>query len=138
MPRSFVEALMAARWDLVHSELLSGYPVTLEALKTLRESSGGLEDRALRALLSMLAWPGDTLIASKRGFAAMKRSILEARAALLLSGSWGVRRALEWLDSEWRDRGWNPGAVLDVLAAAIGLYLLEAALGSSGQAVGGF
>jgi triphosphoribosyl-dephospho-CoA synthetase len=32
-----------------------------------------------------------------------------------------VYEAVEWLDRLWRPRGWNPGAVLDVMAVALGL-----------------
>ncbi len=121
-PRGLSVALIAGRWDLVHRELLEGYPATLEAYRVIMESGGPLrEDALLRAILAVLASRGDTLIASRHGGRAYKMALWEARAAYRLSERIGVRKAIEWLQGLWRGRGWSPGAALDVVAAAAGI-----------------
>lgn len=126
----FTEVLKAAGWDLVHSEILEGYPATRDTVSKLLSREGGLEAKALRALLELLADKGDTLIASKFGFSAYKASRMEAKSALWISEREGLVRAVEWLDSLWRARGWNPGAALDILSLSIGLYLYEKVRGA--------
>ncbi len=126
------EVLEAARWDHVHNELLRGYPLTLRAYHLMeRITSGGrsLRDAALEALLVLLATTGDTLIAAKWGFRAYERALEEARVALALykRGRVSLEDALEWLDGLWRPRRWNPGAVLDILGAALGLIIASKA-----------
>ncbi len=124
-PKSFVEVLHSARWDLVHSELLNGYRMSLETYKILEEEYSKDEDierSALVALLNLLANYGDTLILEKFGIRSYMRAIEESREALLLSKKFGIRKALEILDSRWRQRNWNPGASLDILATAISLF----------------
>lgn len=130
-PESFTSILEAAKWDHVHRELIEGYPLSLEAYRIIRETSGGLEYRVLNAILELLAGYGDTLIASKYGWRAYKKALGEAKAAELLSARIGVRGALEWLDSLWRPRGWNPGSVYDIVTVGIGLYMLDKALRGS-------
>lgn len=120
-PKSFVDVLRVASWDLVHRELLEGYPVTLEAYNMMLRGDGELRELFLKTLLELLATHGDTLIASKFGFSAYKKAKVEAREALSKSEELGVEEAIEWLDSLWRPRGWNPGAILDILAVALGL-----------------
>ena len=125
VPDSFTAILRANSWDLVHREILFGYPLTLNALNTMREASGNLEDKALKALLHILSSHGDTLIARRYGMMAFKKARAEAQHALLYSEKVGIRVALEYLDSLWRPRGWNPGATLDVIAVSISLYILS-------------
>ncbi len=128
-PRSLIEALKASSWDIVHRELIEGYPITLEALNMLWDYGDPLEVNALRVTLILLARHGDTLIASKFGYSAYKKAIVEARIALELIDKDGVYRAIEWLDNLWRPRGWNPGAILDIIATAISLYNYTRVLG---------
>lgn len=120
-PTSFTEVLRAASWDLVHRELLEGYPITLEAFKMMLEGKGSTHESFLYTLLELLARYGDTLIASKFGFSAYRRARMEALEALRIAMVDNVYEAVEWLDRLWRPRGWNPGAVLDVMAVALGL-----------------
>ncbi|GAB6148442.1 hypothetical protein JCM10135_09840 [Stetteria hydrogenophila] len=120
-----VDVLRASSWDLVHSEVLGGYRRTLSVAerlgcRPLRPEE--LEERALAEMLRLLASHGDTLIRAKWGSRAYLQAKLEAREALLIAERRGVRAAAEWLDGLWRPRGWNPGAVLDVIAAALGLH----------------
>ncbi|MDT7865435.1 MAG: triphosphoribosyl-dephospho-CoA synthase [Desulfurococcales archaeon] len=122
-PSSFTDILKAASWDLVHRELLEGYPITLEAFNMLVEGGAPIAESFLTTLLELLARHGDTLIASKYGFTAYKRVKAEALEALRMLSGGGVYEAVEWLDSLWRPRGWNPGAALDVMAVALGLLL---------------
>jgi len=122
----FRELLRSASWDLVHSEITESYPRTLEAYSIISErmtQGSDLEEASLWALLYGLAYWGDTLIYHKYGSRAYAQSISEAMYALRMAERHGVRSALEWLDSLWRPRGWNPGAVLDVLATGIGLIM---------------
>jgi len=119
--RSFVEVLRVASWDLVHRELLEGYPVTLQAYNIIASRREPLPELFLRTLLELLATHGDTLIAAKYGFTAYRRAKAEALEALKRASEWGVYEAVEWLDRLWRPRGWNPGAVLDILAVTLGL-----------------
>ncbi|MEM1873548.1 MAG: triphosphoribosyl-dephospho-CoA synthase [Acidilobaceae archaeon] len=123
-PESFVEVLRVARWDIVHREILEGYPLVSRTARALAERKFE-QETLLETLLDLLVSEGDTLIATKYGWRAYKVALEEARVAHWLSKRLGVFRALEWLDSLWRPRGWNPGAVLDVLATAIGLALLS-------------
>ncbi|MCE4620643.1 MAG: triphosphoribosyl-dephospho-CoA synthase [Desulfurococcales archaeon] len=127
-PGSLWEALWAARWDLVHRELLYGYPLVEEAVGVILGGLGaGWEEAILWALLRILARHGDTLIAHKYGWMAYKKALWEARLALRIASGEGVRRALEYLDGLWRPRGWSPGAALDIVAAATGVaYGLQA------------
>lgn len=127
-PDSFVSILEAARWDHVHRELLDGYPLSLEAYGIIKESPGDLEGRVLNAILELLASYGDTLIASKYGWRAYKKALEEAKTAKTLSTKLGIRGALEWLDSLWRPRGWNPGSIYDIVAVGIGFYMLDRVL----------
>ena len=121
-PESFLEVLRAGSWDHVHRELLEGYPLTRAAVEIILSHGGPAREEALiEALAWLLQEHGDTLIASKYGWSAYKRSLWEARVAVRL---WGARGGLEWLDGEWRRRGWSPGAVLDILAAATGVSML--------------
>jgi len=124
VPDNFMVILRANSWDLVHREILSGYPLTLEALSIMVEARGGLEDRSLKALLHLLSRYGDTLIARKYGMSAFKKARAEAIHALMYAERVGLRAAIEYLDSLWRPRGWNPGAVLDIIAASISMYVL--------------
>jgi len=122
VPDSLVEVLEYARWDHVHRELLEGYPLTRRAYKVVMEGGGPLSEEAVaRAILDLLAVHGDTLIAAKWGWRAYKRALAEAREAEYSSRD--PREALESLDRLWRPRGWNPGSVLDIVAAAVGVAL---------------
>ncbi|MEM0492024.1 MAG: triphosphoribosyl-dephospho-CoA synthase [Acidilobaceae archaeon] len=121
-PKSFLEVLRVASWDIVHKELVEGYPITLETLSMLWEYKDPLEIKALKVMLILLARHGDTLIASKFGYTAYKKARIEAGIALEIMDKEGVYKAIEWLDSLWRPRGWNPGAILDIIATAISLY----------------
>jgi len=120
-PPGLVEVLRYARWDHVHRELLEGYPMARRAYRVIMDSGGPLREEAvLSAILDLLAGHGDTLIAAKWGWAAYKRALQEARLAMARGSP---REALEWLDGEWRSRGWNPGSVLDIVAVALGVAL---------------
>ncbi len=129
-PPPLHKVLEEASWDLVHSEILHGYPESLRVARALAGSRSAweIEERALEALLDLLARRGDTLILAKWGASAYERALLEARAAKKLAARLGPAAALEWLDSLWRPRRWNPGAALDVLAAGISLHFLSQTL----------
>lgn len=120
----FPELLRAVSWDHVHREILEGYPITMDMADTIKSRDGDLEEAALYAMLATLSRHGDTLVARRWGWRACKVLMSEARWALRLSAKWGVREVLDILDASWRSRGWNPGSVLDMLAVALGLYML--------------
>ncbi|MGC9072462.1 MAG: triphosphoribosyl-dephospho-CoA synthase [Acidilobus sp.] len=123
------ELLKSVRWDLVAWELTTGYPLTLKAVEAIG-SSGGVSDAGVSiALAVVLTESGDTLIARKWGV----RAYLASRAELIThSRALGPVRAMELLDPPWRSRGWSPGSALDVVSAAIGLYLVSEALSRLG------
>jgi triphosphoribosyl-dephospho-CoA synthase len=123
-PSSLAEALRAASWDHVHSELLNGYKKSLELLGFIENyhNKADVETRFLHALLFFLAKYGDTLVMEKYGVRAFQRSLDDARWALAYSAKVGIKEVLEILDNLWRGRGWNPGASLDVLSVSISLY----------------
>jgi len=126
-PSSFLEVLESARWDHVHRELLEGYPLTGKALTIIEREAGDsdIETALLKSLVELLASHGDTLIAAKHGYKAYIAALKEAKTAAKISEKIGVRKTLEWLDSLWRPRGWNPGALLDIISLASGLYIAE-------------
>ncbi len=136
---SLREILEAASWDLVHAEILEGYPRSLAAsriiLTLMRWEGLDLEESLRWALLWLLSSYGDTLIFSRHGGKAYLKALLEARAAWRLAARIGASRALEWLDAEWRPRGWNPGATLDILATAASLALIASEAGARGATV---
>ncbi len=135
-PRSFIDILKVASWDLVHRELLEGYPITLEAFNMMVKGGASLVESFLTTLLELLARYGDTLIASKYGFTAYRRVKIEALEALRISSRSNIYEAVEWLDKLWRPRGWNPGAVLDVMAVALGLLLYHKVVGDEEKSLG--
>ncbi len=124
-PKSLSEVLRSASWDHVHSELIRGYPLSIKAFlaieRNLKEKNG-LEEAILKVLLKMLSENGDTLILAKYGIRAYQRAIEDSKIALFLSNKIGVRRALEELDRDWRAKGWNPGAILDIVSVGISLF----------------
>jgi triphosphoribosyl-dephospho-CoA synthase len=127
-PGNLAEVLRVTRWDYVHSELLNGYKLSLEALKMIMErakDASSIEEPALYTLINMLSRYGDTLIMTKYGIRAMERAKKEASIAKYLSEKLGIVEALEDLDRLWRNRGWNPGAILDILSTAISLYYYD-------------
>ena len=118
------ELLRSVRWDLVASEVTGNYPLTLRAVEALSEETGAWDAKVARALALVLSAAGDTLIARKWGL----RAYLASRAEVLVhSRLRGPLGAMEALDGAWRPRGWSPGSSLDVVAAAVGLYLLSTA-----------
>ena len=124
-PKSFAEALRSAAWDLVHSELLKGYPLSLEVLSLIDrhlEEKKDIEESALLAMLKVLSDHGDTLILTKYGIRAYQRAIADSRITLFFAKRVGIKEALKELDKEWRKKGWNPGAVLDIVSTGISLY----------------
>ena len=123
-PSSFIKILHTVSWDIVHSELITGYKVTKDALDYMYRIEGGLEERSLWTLLYILKIYGDTLIARKHGLYAYKQALREAQIAEWYAMRHGIRTGLSFLDSLWRSRGWNPGSSLDILAIVIGAYNL--------------
>ncbi|MCE4609243.1 MAG: triphosphoribosyl-dephospho-CoA synthase [Desulfurococcales archaeon] len=121
---SLYRILSLTSWDLVHREILESYKISMHVAEEL-DALGVTEESLLRILLDLLAEYGDTLIARKYGWSAYYRAMAEARQALALSKTIGVREALLWLDSLWRPRKWSPGAILDILASGISLYYLR-------------
>ena len=109
----------AARRELVFDELLCGYCRSLEALEEAAGADPGLDGFIVEAYRYLLRRYPDTLIARRHGYAAA----LEAYEA--------ARRAMDpvdyiVLDAVFRRRGWNPGSIADIAAAATALYLLRA------------
>ncbi|MCE4618563.1 MAG: triphosphoribosyl-dephospho-CoA synthase [Desulfurococcales archaeon] len=127
-PTGLLPILEFTKWDHVHRELLNGYPITYEAYRMIR-NEGLSEESIIKTVLTLLSKYGDTLIGRKYGWRAYKRAIREAREALRYSEKLGIATAIAWLDRIWRERGWNPGAILDIVAVASGLsYAVELGL----------
>ncbi len=125
VPRSFGEIVRSVEDDIIHLEIANGYPITLTALKWIA-NNGVREDSLGILILRLISEYGDTLIGRKWGFNAMKLAKREARIALLLiEKGWDWREVVNKLRAEWSRRGWNPGAILDVVATALGLYYLH-------------
>ncbi len=118
---SFYEILSHTRWDHVHRELLEGYPLSLRVYRILSREDFS-EELVARIALELLAREGDTMIARKYGWRAFQRAREEARIALWYSERVGIGSAVGWLRKRWSSRGWSPGAILDVIAAGLGLY----------------
>ncbi len=115
--------LSSTAWDIVHREVLFNYPLSRRIAEYIARS--GLTEENLSILaLELLAEYGDTLIARKHGWRAYYTALREARQVLLYYRRTRDRNVLQVLDRTWRKRGWNPGAVYDVLAAGISLYNL--------------
>ena len=123
-PRSVAEILRGVRWDHVHRELLEGYPLTLEALEIMRKRGYSEEGLAI-TVLELVARHGDTLIGRRHGWRAVKKAMEEAVVALKMVNATGDLKWIERLWVEWRRRGWSPGSVLDIVAAALGLSYLH-------------
>lgn len=124
----FPALLRMASWDHVHREIVSGYKLSLEAYGIISREVGrgaGFEEAVALALLSLLARYGDTLIYQKYGGMAYRLSIMEARHTLERARNVGVELAVSELARSWRSRGWNPGAIYDIIAVAIGFYMID-------------
>ena len=78
-----------------------------------------------RLILELLARYGDTLIARRHGWRAMLRAMSEAKITLVQAKGGSLAGAVRRLREEWRSRGWTPGAILDIVAAGLGLYYLH-------------
>ena len=121
----FADLLRASAWDLVHSEVLGGYRLSLRAARWVEDlvrGGRGLEEAAAIALLRLISEAGDTLTALRHGMRAYL--IMRAEASLALASP-DPLAAAERLDAEWRRRGWSPGSAMDVLAASISLLYLK-------------
>jgi len=129
-PSSFSSILEVASWDLVHRELHLGYKVTLSTYRRIMgliADGYSLEEASLVALLEVLSTQGDTLILAKYGIRAFQRAKIMAMRTLkaVMRDKSRIYNSVDELDSEWRRLGWNPGASLDVLAAALGLLFYD-------------
>ncbi len=125
-PRSFRQLLEIARWDIVHDDVRSGYPRSLQAkslyAKALHEY-GDIDEAGAHTLLYILSEYGDTLILAKYGIRAYLKALKEAKEAIMHTSK--PSQAVALLDSLWRPRNWNPGAALDILATGISLFYYE-------------
>jgi triphosphoribosyl-dephospho-CoA synthase len=133
---------LAASRDTVAREYVRGFAVTFDlALVGLRQALRrglGLLDAIAQAHLELLARVPDTLIARKAGAAAAMTVARRARA-VLRAGGLGTRKGLaaaRRLDADLRRGGnrLNPGTSADLIAAALFVWLLEAAAGRTGRA----
>lgn len=122
-PSSFYEILLHTSWDLVHRELLGGYEASRWVARLIADR-GLSEETIVEAVLRVIAVWGDTLIARRNGLRAYLESRRDANHALALARRIGLSSAVNWIRRKWEERGWSPGAALDVVAAGIGLYML--------------
>ena len=120
---SYIDVVrFAGRSDIVHRELYTGYPVSLEAYSMIENymSRGvSFEEAVSRSVVELLARYPDSLIARKHG----SRVAFKVRrfAELVVKGL----ASLEELDYYMRNNGFNPGSILDIVSIGISLFLLE-------------
>ncbi len=110
--------------DMIAKEITSGYPLTIKAFEYLKEETEVRGSSLLNAISKtqreLLTLLPDTLIVKSWG---------TSTAYLVLGMAESVKRQnsmthLQLHDRWLRDKGINPGTTSDIVAAAVGLYLV--------------
>ncbi len=117
--------------DMVADELSQGYPLVFEvchpSLKRWEREADRFEEACVNALLEVMSRRPDTHIARRRGIH-VARIAQRLASDVLSEGGALTRRGLRYLrelDNYLRRIDARPGSSADVLAAAIGVRLLE-------------
>ncbi len=121
--------LCSSTWDLISRELVEGYPLTQIALCSLCrnvEKFSVWNDAVVETFLELLSRYVDTLVVVKHGKDLANKLRRRACEVLRLGGvATSTGMCLLWSLDTWASRnGINPGALADVLAAAIALLFL--------------
>ena len=120
---SFYEIVKgASQNDIVHKEIIHGYPISLEALKSINDLTRKgfkFEESVFQTILYLLSKYIDTLIARKYGITIAKKVLKLSK--LVLDGK------LEYsvMDSFMKSRNLNPGSILDIVSMGITFYFIE-------------
>ncbi len=119
----------SSKFDLICSEVVNAYPITLKAMKFLREKlKCGIDWNyaVIDTFLYVLSNVMDTLVVRKQGVEAMKYISTKAHEILGLGGSSNPKgfKLLKELDKELSTKKINPGASADIVATSISLYAL--------------
>ncbi|ADV65258.1 triphosphoribosyl-dephospho-CoA synthase [Desulfurococcus mucosus] len=121
----------SSRIDIVADEVVNGYKrsLALEGFLRKRVSSHGEWNRGVvEAYLHLLAEAMDTVVVLKHGVEVaeyVRRRATEILPEVLAAGSGDWVKPVMRLDDEFYEHGINPGAIADVTAAGIALFLLR-------------
>ncbi len=122
----------AAERELVFNELRCGYCRSLDAARWASRISLGYEARAVCIYMYLLARYRDTVVERRHGAGAAETMLRLAREVYVASGircSEDTAAAAEGLDHVFRSRGWSPGSVADLAAAALAVLFMGDAIG---------
>lgn len=120
----------SSKFDIVAKEAISGFSQGILYEKFLRErlEAHGVINRAIvETYLYILSLTRDTVVLLKHGLQTARE--VSEKAGSVLSRLLGVSQ--DWmnpvlsLDAEFRERNINPGAVADIVAETIALYLVR-------------
>jgi triphosphoribosyl-dephospho-CoA synthase len=122
--------LYSSRFDIVASEAVEGFPRGIRAEGFLRSRvnvNRELNRSIVETYLYLLSSTIDTVILLKHGYEVARE--ISQKASLVLSkvlnaGDNWVNAVLEF-DKELYERGLNPGAVADLVAETLALYLFK-------------
>jgi triphosphoribosyl-dephospho-CoA synthase len=128
--------LYSSKFDIVASEAIEGFPRGIKAESFLRsriEVNRELNRSIIETYLYLLSSNIDTIILLKYGYdtatEVSKKALLVLNEVLSAEENW-VNIALEF-DKELYDKGLNPGAVADLVAETLALYMLRNVLSGS-------
>jgi triphosphoribosyl-dephospho-CoA synthase len=121
----------SSRFDIVADDALNGFKRGYQGERFLRgriETHGDLNRAIVETYLYLLSENRDTIVFLKHGGEAAREASIKARRVLdeiigLDDASW-VHRVWQ-LDQEFYEKKINPGSIADIVAEAIGLYLLR-------------
>jgi len=121
--------IASSKFDLVCSEVVNAYSITLKAMEFLKEKlRKGIDWNyvVVDTFLYVLSNTMDTLVVRKHGVEAMKYVSMKAHEILSLGGSSNPKgfKLLKELDKELSTKKINPGASADIVATSISLYAL--------------
>jgi triphosphoribosyl-dephospho-CoA synthase len=122
LPSFYDVVRTAGRGDIVHRELIQGYTLSMEALRSIEEFVArdfSFENAVFHTLIRLMSRYIDTLIARKYGIVVALRILKMANMVL------EEKMKFEELDSFMRRNELNPGSLLDVLSMGITFYFVK-------------
>ncbi len=112
----------AGQGDIVHKELIQGYPVSLEASKSISllvKKGLNFEESVYQTVLRLMSKYLDTLIARKYGIRIALRVLKSAKLVL------ENKLRYQEMESFMRSNNLNPGSILDIVSMGITFYFIE-------------